>query len=207
MNAWLLVPGAYLLGSVSFAYWAGRINGKDLRQHGSGNLGATNAGRVLGGRWFAAVFLADLLKGLTPVLLARLIAPEDPWPALACAAAAVLGHVFTCFHGFKGGKAVATALGVLVALVPVVAACTAGIWLSAWLIGWLAFGLGKSGSVGQASVVAAAACPTAQILLARAPWGADAPITGFLLLLAALVIVKHRNNIAALLKRDQRHGS
>ena len=201
MNPWLLVPGAYLLGSISVAYWAGRINGKDLREHGSGNLGATNAGRVLGGRWFALVFLADLLKGLVPVLLARLIAPHDPWPALACAAAVVLGHVFTCFHGFKGGKAVATALGVLMALVPLVAACTAGVWLTAWLIGWLAFGLGRSGSVGPASVLASAACPTAQILLAGDPWGADLAITSFLLLLATLVIVKHRSNIAKLLGR------
>ncbi|MFM2092146.1 MAG: Glycerol-3-phosphate acyltransferase, partial [Planctomycetota bacterium] len=67
---WLMPLAGYLAGSISFAYWAGRCKGIDLREHGSRNLGATNAGRVLGGRWFAIVFSADVLKGLVPVLVA-----------------------------------------------------------------------------------------------------------------------------------------
>ena len=115
----LAVLGAYLLGSVSFAYFAGKAKGIDLRQHGSGNLGATNAGRVLGMRWFVIVFALDLAKGVVAVLVAKEVERRTglSWTPIAAAAAVVLGHSFTCFHGFKGGKAVATSLGVLAALV------------------------------------------------------------------------------------------
>lgn len=204
---WLLIPIAYLVGSVSFAYLAGRANGIDLRQHGSGNLGATNAGRVLGAKWFAIVFGADVLKGLLPIVAAHLLPcpPEQrPWLLLATATAALLGHVFTCFHGFKGGKAVATSLGVLAALVWPIALVALGVWLLAWLAAWKLGGLGKAGSVGLASVLAALAVPPARIFLGPwlrcpEPWSTnDLPITVFLILLAALVVVKHRANIQKL---------
>jgi glycerol-3-phosphate acyltransferase PlsY len=200
--SWLVLPAAYLLGSVSPAWCAGRINGKDLRQHGSGHLGATNAGRVLGAKWFAIVFAADVLKGALPVVAAHLLPAADadrPWLLLAAGASAVLGHVFTCFHGFKGGKAVATSLGLLAALVWPVALVSLGAWLVAWTVGWMAFGLGKSGAVGQASVIAALVTPAARLLLPGSPWSADqAPITGFLILLSVLVVVKHKSNIQKL---------
>lgn len=204
---WLLIPVAYLLGAISFAYLAGRANGIDLRQHGSGNLGATNAGRVLGAKWFAIVFSADVLKGLLPVVAAHLLPcpPEQrPWFLLATATAAILGHVFTCFHGFKGGKAVATSLGVLAALVWPVALVGLGVWLIAWLAGWKIGHLGKAGAVGLASVVAALAVPPARLFLGSflkcpEPWSnAERPITVFLTLLAILVVVKHRTNIQKL---------
>jgi glycerol-3-phosphate acyltransferase PlsY len=93
--SWLIIPVAYLLGSLSAAYWAARLKGIDLRKHGSGNLGATNAGRVLGGRWFAIVFSADVLKGLAPVAVAHQVPLADEaqrgWLLVATAAAAVLG--------------------------------------------------------------------------------------------------------------------
>lgn len=188
---WLLVPGAYLLGSVSFAYWAGRFNGKDLRRHGSGNLGATNAGRVLGWHWFAVVFTLDLLKGLAPVWLAQ--RSDDPWLPIAVAAAAVLGHVFTCFHGFKGGKAVATSLGVLIGLAHLAAAAAFGCWLITWLGCWLVLRLKRSDAVGPASIIAAIAVVPAYLVTARPmQW----PTMGFLSLLAILVLVKHRSNVA-----------
>ena len=204
---WLLIPVAYLLGAVSFAYLAGRANGIDLRQHGSGNLGATNAGRVLGAKWFALVFCADVLKGVAPVIAAHLLPcpPEQrPWLLLASATAAILGHVFTCFHGFKGGKAVATSLGVLAALVWPVALVGLGVWLVAWGAGWKLGNLGKAGAVGLASVVAALAVPPARIfggawLRCPEPWStAERPITVFLILLAVLVVVKHRSNLQKL---------
>ncbi len=202
---WGLVPAAYVLGSISPAWCAGRIKGMDLRQHGSGNLGATNAGRVLGGQWFAIVFGADVLKGALPVIAAHLLPCDEahrPWLLLAAGAAVVLGHVFTCFHGFKGGKAVATSLGLLAALVWPVALASLLVWLLAWTIGWKAFGLGKAGSVGQASVLAALATPAARLLLPGEPWSAtQAPVTGFLILLSVLVIVKHKSNIEKLLKK------
>ncbi len=208
---WLLIPFAYLLGSLSAAYWAGRFNRIDLRQHGSGNLGATNAGRVLGARWFAVVFIADVLKGVLPVIAAHLFACSPgsrAWLLLATATAVVLGHVFTCFHGFKGGKAVATSLGILAALVWPVALAALGSWLIAWFIG-VRFGrLGKAGAVGPASVVASLSVPPARLLLYAQPWStAEWPITIFLLLLALLVVVKHRSNLKAIFSATTRAPS
>ena len=194
----LLIPFAYLLASLSPAYFAGKANGIDLRKHGSGNLGATNAGRVLGAKWFAIVFAGDVLKGALPVTAAHALG-GDTWLLLGTAAAVILGHVFTCFHGFKGGKAVATSLGVLAALVPLVAGCTLVVWLLAWTIGWRGFNLAKSGAVGPASVLAAFATPTFQITLNSHPFGPELlPITAFLIALALLVVVKHKSNIAKL---------
>ncbi len=198
---WFLIPLAYLLGSLSPAYWAGRCKGIDLRRHGSGNLGATNAGRVLGGKWFAIVFLADVLKGLGPVLAAQALPIDEAqrgWLLITTAAAAVLGHVFTCFHGFKGGKAVATSLGVVLALVPVIAGITFAVWLLAWslLVWWR--GVAKSAAVGPASSLAAAAVPVIRFTVTEAPLStANAPVTGFLCLLAVLVVVRHVANLRA----------
>lgn len=200
---WLLVPGAYLLGSVSCAYWAGRVNGKDLRTLGSGNLGATNAGRVLGWHWFAAVFALDLAKGLLPVWLAGWVLAGAmqrqadvsalQWLPIATALAAVLGHVFTCFHGFKGGKAVATSLGVLIGLAHLAAAIAFGCWLLTWLLVWLGLRLKRSDAVGPASIVAAIAVVPGYLATARPlQW----PTLAFLALLAALVLLKHRSNLA-----------
>lgn len=198
---WLGPVVAYLLGSLSFAWMAGRYKGIDLRQHGSGNLGATNAGRVLGARWFALVFTADVLKGLLPVLvvvhLAPLSVPAAIYLPLAVAVGAVAGHIFTCFHGFKGGKAVATSLGVLIGLFPVVAAISFGVWLIAWGIG-CGCGLGRSNAVGPASVAAACAAPGIHLALATDPLGAELPRTVFITALALLVVVKHRSNLAKL---------
>ena len=188
---WLLVPAAYLLGSVSFAYWAGRIKGKDLRKEGSGNLGATNAGRVLGWHWFAAVFVLDIAKGTLPVLASH--QAHDEWLPIAVAAAAVLGHVFTCFHGFKGGKAVATSLGVLIGVAPPAAGVIFGCWLTAWLLGWLILRLKRSDAVGPASIIAAISAVPAYLVTAQPM---QRPTLGFLALLAALVLVKHRGNFA-----------
>ena len=203
---WLLVPLAYLLGAVSFAWFAGKLKGVDLRQHGSGNLGATNAGRVLGTRWFVFVFAGDVLKGLLPVLAAQLLPcpPEQrPWLLLATGAAAITGHILTCFHGFKGGKAVATSLGVLAALVWPVAASALGIFIVVWLIGWKVAGLGKAGAVGISSVSAAIATPIARVLICPEPWSAqEIPITVFLILLAVVVVAKHRSNLQKLFTRS-----
>lgn len=198
---WLLVPAAYLLGSLSFAWIAGRINGVDLRTVGSGNLGATNAGRVLGGRWFAIVFAADVAKGLAPVLAGRLVG-GDAWLLLALAAAAILGHVFTCFHGFKGGKAVATSLGCLAALVPAVAGLGLGVWLLAWTAGWLLFRTSRANAVGPASVLASLAVPGLRWLTCAQPLApAEAPVTWFLVALSALVVGKHHSNIRKMFAR------
>ncbi len=199
---WLMPVAGYLAGSVSFAYWAGRAKGIDLREHGSKNLGATNAGRVLGGRWFAVVFTADLLKGLVPVLIAGIGEREGVVGlALTTAAAAILGHVLPCFHGFKGGKAVATSLGVLIGLVWKAALVAASVWLLIWLIARLAR-FSASEAVGPASIVAAAAVPVAHLAIYPNPWsGANIALTLFVLLAAAVVLVKHRSNAMRIVER------
>ena len=152
---------AYLIGSVSFAWVAGRLNGIDLRQQGSRSLGATNAGRVLGREWFFFVFALDVAKGWAPVYIVdhALGHGSDTVLLLLVGAAAVLGHIFTCFHRFKGGKAVATSLGVLIALLPLVAAISFTVWLLVLLPQWAVSGRSRSDSVGPASVVAAVAAP------------------------------------------------
>jgi glycerol-3-phosphate acyltransferase PlsY len=199
---YLLPILAYLLGSVSFAYWAGRINGIDLREHGSKNLGATNAGRVLGMRWFAIVFTLDLGKGFIAVYAAQMIpnslpADQQHWLILATASAVVLGHIFSCYHRFKGGKAVATSLGVLAALLPTVAGLSLGVWLVVWLFGWLILRSNKSRAVGPASVISAIAAPVIAINLAENPWAMpQLPMTILILAISVLVVVRHRTNIA-----------
>ncbi len=209
MSWLLLLPvAAYLLGSISFAWIAGRLNGIELREHGSRSLGATNAGRVLGKRWFFIVFVLDVAKGWLPVFLTALLLERQGVVEhagivlLLVGAGAVLGHVFTCFHGFKGGKAVATSLGLLIALMPAVAGITFLAWLAAWLLQWVVFRRSRSDAVGPASVVAAFAAPIAHLVRARDPWhGAELPLSVFIVLLAILVVVKHRANIAKLFGR------
>src|SRR5688500_3543146 len=120
----LLIPIAYVLGSIPFGLIVGKSKGVDPRTAGSGNIGATNVGRLLGKRFFLLVFLLDLLKGMLPMLAAKWIlrdAPEEPktyllW--LLVGFTAILGHMFSLFLGFKGGKGVATSSGVVLGLFP-----------------------------------------------------------------------------------------
>jgi glycerol-3-phosphate acyltransferase PlsY len=200
----LVIPAAYALGSISPAYWAGKLKGVDLRQHGSGNLGATNAGRVLGGKWFFIVFCLDIAKGAGAALAGQALeAPSGhSWLGLAAGAAAILGHSFTCFHGFRGGKAVATSLGVVAALLWKIAAICLGVWFLTWLAGRILFRAGSAAAVGPASVLAAVALPFALFATQPRPFAAGhLPVTIFILGLSVLVIVRHRSNIAKLLKK------
>jgi glycerol-3-phosphate acyltransferase PlsY len=176
----LLVPAAYVLGSVSFAWLAGRIKGIDLREHGSRNLGATNVGRVLGKGWGFSVFFADVAKGLLPVLLARWLSEQAPGSALGqlpmlTAMAAILGHSFTCFHAFKGGKAVATSLGVLFGLVYIVGAICLATWILVWAIDYGVFRMKPSNAVGPASVIAALVMPFAHLVTFKDPQAPPPP--------------------------------
>ena len=118
----------FLSGSIPFVYLMVKVlKGQDIRKIGSGNIGATNVGRALGKWGFISVMLLDALKGLAPVLLARLFFGN--WVAVATGAAAMAGHMFTPWLGFKGGKGVATGLGVFIGLSPVAAAAAAGAWV------------------------------------------------------------------------------
>jgi len=188
MNTWIVsIAIAYLLGSIPFGYVLVRIFRKeDIRDHGSGNIGATNVARSGAKGLGFATLLLDLLKGLTAVLIARHLAPANYDIAMAAAIAAVLGHVFPIWLSFRGGKGVATALGV----------CLALNWPSA-LGGFLVFVLvfAVSRYVSLASIVSALALPLFALYFVRpwSPW-----LTFGFLFLPFLVIVKHHANIQRL---------
>ncbi len=138
----LYIVVAYLIGSVSFGYLTGRVNGIDLREYGSHNIGATNAARVLGRKWGLLVFVLDFLKGCLPVLGVLMMqgrdvvgySAEQVGLLLGVVVALVLGHTFTCFLGFRGGKGVATMAGCLVGAFPVVAGWAICAWVLMMLL-------------------------------------------------------------------------
>jgi acyl phosphate:glycerol-3-phosphate acyltransferase len=187
----LLVLAAYLVGSFPSSYLAGRLaRGIDLREHGSGNLGATNTFRVLGARLAAPVMILDVLKGFAPVALFPLWDGRTAWSwVLAYGAAAIVGHVFSVFTSFRGGKGVATAAGVFLALAPAAMAPA----LLAWLIVLFA-----SRMVSLASLVAAMTLLISLLLLE------DRQAVQLLgTAVAAFVIYAHRANIGRIARGEE----
>lgn len=191
---------AFFSGAIPFGIIIARSKGVDIRAHGSGNIGATNVWRVLGRGPGALCFTLDVLKGLAPSLGAGLYlgtigkstAPEaDVWLHMATAVASILGHMFTPFAGFKGGKGVATAFGALLGVWPVMT-CAVLVALLAWI---LVFKVGRM--VGIASVIAASTVPIAVLTLGTLHdalrW--RTPHLVVAIALALLVISKHRGNI------------
>lgn len=184
---------AYLLGSINGALLIGRFRGVDIRTQGSGNAGGTNALRTQGWAFASGVIVIDVGKALLAVWLlpTAVIPPALPaqWLAVGCGFAAVLGHVYPLFHGFRGGKGVATVLGTVLALsLPLLLGV-----LAVWLLMMALFGY-----VGLGSMVAAAALPllvqwTAArgLLAATEVW----PLTAFGIACATFVIWTHRANI------------
>jgi acyl phosphate:glycerol-3-phosphate acyltransferase len=186
---------SYASGSLPFAWLAGRAAGVDLRQQGSGNLGATNVFRVLGWKVGLAVFVADALKGALPVLLLppRIDSPVDPglW-AIACGIAAIAGHVRPVFLRFrKGGKGVATAAGVFFALAPLPMLVTFALFVTVVL---------ATGYVSLGSLLSAVVLP-AFLLVTQ---GSHAPLFVVSVLIATFVFWTHRANIVRL-RRGEEH--
>ena len=198
----VLVP-AYLLGSLPSGLWVARARGVDLRARGSGNLGATNVYRTLGARWGLLVLVLDALKGGLAVSWTRWLAGQAPELAaafpggvstavLAAGLAAIVGHVLTPFAGFRGGRGVATTIGVFLALAPL----AMGLGLFAFVV---AYALTQRVSVG--SLALAAVFPIALYLSARGPGR-----TGLVALGAAssiLIVVRHLPNIQRLLRGEE----
>lgn len=193
----LCAVGGYVSGATPFGYIAGKLKGLDIRQHGSGNIGATNAIRVLGKGIGIPVFILDLLKGWLPIWLAKTWLASMPEAAalLSTAAvvtgfAAVLGHMFTFWLSFKGGKGVATTAGVLLGIAPLA--------MLGGLVVWLAFFF-TTRYVSLASMMAGVGVfGTLLVSMIRAgTW--DFVLLGFGLLVMILVIVRHRGNITRLL--------
>lgn len=188
----LLLALSYLAGATPTSYWVGRaFHGIDLREHGSGNLGATNAFRVMGWQWAAPVMVADMAKGFVPVwFFPGLVGGSMAW-TLAFGAAAILGHMFSVWVGFKGGKGVATSAGVFLALAPLACAAALGVWLV------VAF---STRFVSVASIAAAAALPA---LVAVLPHRGGRGLVGFTAALALVVIWAHRSNVRRLLRGEE----
>jgi acyl phosphate:glycerol-3-phosphate acyltransferase len=181
----LIVLGGYLLGSVPFGYVLPRVlRGEDVRERGSGNVGASNVWRVYGRSLGVPVAILDVAKGFVPAAVGLWLGGD--WVGVLAGAAAMIGHARPVFLGFsKGGKMVATAGGVALALAPFAAiAC-----LFAWLVAFAAFRFAS-----LASIVAAVALP----LLCYA-FGASWPVVGFTSIAAVGVLVLHRQNIRRLL--------
>ncbi|MGH7474716.1 MAG: glycerol-3-phosphate 1-O-acyltransferase PlsY [Longimicrobiales bacterium] len=196
MRPLALLLASYLVGAVPSSYIAGRLTrGLDLRRQGSGNLGATNTFRVLGWRIAVPVLVFDLAKGWFPVyFFPRWDGTGEALWALGYAAAAVIGHVFSVYVGFRGGKGVATSAGALLALTPI-AVCTA---LVLWTVIVVATRL-----VSLGSIVAAAVIPLIA-LLEQGP----TPVFWLAAGLAVFVIWAHRANLARLLRgEEQRLGT
>jgi len=187
-SALILVLAAYLAGSIPSAFWVGRFfYRKDLRTLGSCNLGATNAFRVLGWQAALPVILVDMFKGFAPVWwFPDLDGQTAFWWTVAYGAAAIVGHVFSFWVGFKGGKGVATSAGVLVAVAPVAMVAGGGIWLIAML---------TTRIVSLASIAGAVAVGIAGLFIADA----GLPVRAFLGSMAAFVVWAHRSNIRRLL--------
>jgi glycerol-3-phosphate acyltransferase PlsY len=193
---WLLIfILSYLIGSVPSGYLVARSKGIDIRQRGSSNIGAANVARVLGKKWGFLVGFCDFLKGFLAVRLGLLIAEHNLSSSLmggiTAAIACILGHNYTIWLGFKGGKGIATSGGAILALLPpLVFIAGTGAWVVVFLI---------SRFTSLASIVAAVVLPIA-VLLMVARSGTDYwLLVAFTILVAALAIWRHRANIVRLL--------
>ncbi|MBI3962600.1 MAG: glycerol-3-phosphate 1-O-acyltransferase PlsY [Deinococcus sp.] len=183
MREILAILGAYLLGSVTFGAIIARFYGKDLRQLGSGNIGGTNVVRALGWLPGLVVTALDALKGATAVYLARRLGFGE-WTVAACALVAVLGHSYSLFLRFRGGKGAATGLGILLALSP---------WAGTYavLVGLIPILL--TGFVSLGSLTGA----ISSVFFMWLTTG-SVPDTLFSLIIAATIIYRHRDNIKRL---------
>ncbi|HEX6990317.1 MAG TPA: glycerol-3-phosphate 1-O-acyltransferase PlsY [Gemmatimonadales bacterium] len=183
----LAVLASYLLGAIPTSFLAGKLfRGIDLRQHGSGNLGATNLYRTLGARYAVPVGLFDMAKGAVPVMLIAPLASGSRYFAILCGIVAVVGHVFSVFVRFRGGKGVATASGVMLGLTPWAVLVSLAVWLVV---------VRASGYVSLGSMVGAIVLPVAAWLLH--PLQRD--IIWIQILVALAIVWLHRANIRRLL--------
>jgi len=186
------VVGAYVLGSIPTGLLLARGVGVDIRAVGSGNIGATNVARTLWRRRGAVVLVLDALKGAVPVLVAAPLARAPGGGAVVIAAvglAAIGGHCFSMWLGFRGGKGVATSLGVFAVVAPVATGIAAVLFLAIYVV----FRVASLGSI-----TAAAAMPALMLAL-----GCDRTLLAMAIPVALLIVVKHRANIARLLRHEE----
>lgn len=201
MHLVYLIPllGAYLLGSLPFSVWTGKLFFKtDVREHGSGNAGATNTWRVLGWKAGVPVLILDILKGFTatrlPLLLQNSGLDSTGMQGLQilCGIFAALGHIYPVFAGFRGGKGVATLLGIVLGLMPFAALCSLFVFL-------LVFILFRYVSLG--SMLAAVSLPFFVFVLGDTGLS---PMLIFALLVAVTVLLTHMKNVGRLLRKQEK---
>lgn len=189
MNPWLIgvlaAVGGYLLGSINFALIFAQAKGADLRGQGSGNPGATNAGRVMGRKTGVVVALLDIAKGYVPAAVAAAVAGDEF--GMIAGVAAILGHITSPFAGFRGGKGVATAGGVVLALRPLWALPVLVVFLVVFLL---------TRRVGIASVAGALTLVPTALLLTHRPYDAVLAVA-----IAVVVTARHYRNIKEALAR------
>ena len=187
----ILVLFSYLIGSVPTGYLiAKRVMGIDIRQHGSGNPGAANVYRIVG-KWAGiSTFVIDGLKGFIPVCLARHYCPDNYWVAIACGVIAILGHMWTIYLKFRGGKGVATSAGVFAALLPLptaIAFASFVVCVALW------------GRISIGSICACIVLPICSFFIGHHPLSVNLMVTA----VGALVIYKHVPNIKRLLQQKE----
>jgi glycerol-3-phosphate acyltransferase PlsY len=201
MTEWTAILGtlfaSYVVGGIPFGLIIGRLKGIDVREHGSGNIGATNVLRLCGKPLGLLCFALDFAKGCVPVLAARAVAaaydlPHAELVPVVAVVGAVAGHVWCPFLRFRGGKGVATSAGAVMAVAPEAVLAAIVLW-------YVIFALTRY--VSLASIVAAAALPLVAtgVLLARGGGAGRAPVLVLLYLLATMIVVRHRANIQRLL--------
>lgn len=193
---------SYLLGAIPFAYLLGKARGVDIRTRGSGNIGATNIGRILGRQYGYLTFFLDAAKGAIPVLAAGLLGKRLGWEwggsrglMAICGASAIAGHVWPVFLGFRGGKGVATTIGVAGVLSWPATLIGLVVWLlGAYLLRYVFLG----------SVLFALTLPISYLLLYRErAWTEDPAVILLLAGVAVLVAVRHRSNFRRFLAREE----
>ena len=189
----LLVIASYLFGAIPFGLVLGRMSGVDIRDSGSGNIGATNVTRLLGKKRGVVTLVLDSAKGFVPIYLAYLLLPPADSKALLmmlCGIMAVVGHMFPVYLGFKGGKGVATSLGLFLFLSPV----AVGISLAVFIVT-----VALSGFVSAGSLLASGLFPLWLWLLGSSPL-----VIGTGGVIAVLIWAKHHENITRLLRKEEK---
>lgn len=193
MMEYFLVIGAYLIGSIPFGLVLGRVAGVDVRAAGSGNIGATNVARLVGKKLGALTLVCDAFKGILPMLVAGRLLEEsgqrELWIAL-CGGAAFLGHLYPLYLKFRGGKGVATALGIFLYLAPMAASLDLLIFVGV-VYNWGYVSLGSL---------------TAALLMPGLTWLLTGSVSNTVLAsgIGVLIWVKHRDNIVRLRKHEEK---
>ncbi len=184
---------SYLIGGIPFGYLIAVTKGIDIREEGSGNIGATNVSRVLGRKYGLIIFILDMFKGFVAVFFIPLLASGMEYPTtpdnllvILCGLFAVLGHAFPVYLRFKGGKAVATSFGIFVWLAPIPILISFGVWIVTVMV---------SRYVSLGSMIGTLVVIGAIVYFVDAPFGDNVYLTFLAVAVAILVIAKHKSNI------------